>query len=41
QEEPKSDGEEREEFILQAAYCKDCERKLDLKDFSIKELRTI
>ncbi|CFW92871.1 protein of unknown function [endosymbiont DhMRE of Dentiscutata heterogama] len=40
-EEPKSDGEEREEFILQATYCKDCERKLDLNNFSIKELRTI
>lgn len=37
-EEQKTDGEERKEFIFQEARCKDCERKLDLKSFSIKKL---
>lgn len=40
-DEPKSENEEREEFILQEARCKDCERKLELKDFKIKKLRAI
>ncbi|KLL04524.1 MAG: hypothetical protein MRERV_19c004 [Mycoplasmataceae bacterium RV_VA103A] len=41
EKEPTTGDEERKEFTLQAAYCKDCERKLELKDFSIKELRGV
>ncbi|KLL02425.1 MAG: hypothetical protein MRERV_87c001 [Mycoplasmataceae bacterium RV_VA103A] len=40
-EEPKTNGEERKEFILEEAHCKDCGKKLVLKDFNIKELRGV
>ncbi|CAG8810750.1 34346_t:CDS:2, partial [Racocetra persica] len=36
-----TNGEERKEFILEEAHCKDCGKKLVLKDFNIKELRGV